>query len=441
MGILASVSHSARLADYRAVLRTPGALPPAVGALFARLPIAMLGLSLLLYVQRETGSFAIAGLMSAGVLIGVACGSVVQGRVMDLRGPTVPLLIAAGLFSVTTTAGVLAIEAHAPTIALVALAFGIGVTQPTVGSASRALWTRLTPPGSIRQAAYTYEAISMEVFFILGPALAGLIIAAPWPGTGVVAGAVVMIIGATCFALAPAVRAQARGEREPRERDLLGALASPGMRTVALAAMGFGVVIGFVEVAVPAAATKAGHAPVGGLMLAMWSFSSVIFGVLYAMRPWPRGMHLRLPVLLGAFAVLIAPLAIPSSLAGLAALLLLGGILITPQATAHSAAIELVAPRGTVTEAFGWVITAVTLGLAVGQSAGGWLVEHVGIRSAFLVSSAAGVLFALLLWARRGTIQPQRDELRKTGLVSATMESGVVAVGTARRTSARTQWE
>jgi len=95
------VSHSARLADYRAALRTPGAPLAAVGALFARLPIAMLGLSLLLYVQRETGSFAVAGLISAGALTGVASGSVVQGRVMDRRGrPTVPLLVAAGLFAV-----------------------------------------------------------------------------------------------------------------------------------------------------------------------------------------------------------------------------------------------------------------------------------------------------------------------------------------------------
>jgi MFS family permease len=416
------MSHSAGFADYRAVLRTPGALPPVIGALLARLPIAMLGLSLLLYVQRETGSFAVAGLMSASVLIGVACGSVVQGRVMDRVGPTVPLLVLCGLFAVAEIAGVLAIEAHAPAGVLVALAFGIGVTQPTVSSASRALWTRLIPPGSTRQAAYTYEAISMEVFFILGPALAGLLIAAPWPGTGMVAGSVCVIIGSVCFALAPAVRAQSRAEKEPASRELLGALATPGMRTVALAAMGFGVAIGFVEVAVPAAATKAGHAPVGGLLLAMWSFSSVIFGVLYAMRPWPRAMSLRLPVLLGAFAVLIAPLAIPSGLAGLAPLLLLGGILITPQATAHSAAIELVAPRGTVTEAFGWVITSVTLGLALGQSASGWLVEHVGIRSSFLASSVAGVLFAALLWVRRDTVSKSARGTFKTINASAVPE-------------------
>ncbi len=431
------MSHSARLSDYRAVLRTPGALIPVIGAFLARLPIAMVGLSLLLYVQHETGSFAIAGLVSAAVLVGVASGSVIQGRVMDRLGPTRPLLITCALLTLAVTSGVLAIESQAPTPLVVTLAFGIGLTQPMIGSASRALWTHLIAPGSARQAAYAYEAISMEVCFILGPALAGLLIAAPWAGTGVVAGCACMIIGAVSFALAPVVRKQALVS--PEHRSLLGALASAGMRTVALASFGFGVTIGFVEVAVPAAATRAGHAPVGGLLLAMWSLSSVIFGVAYAMRPWPRQMSLRLPVLLGAFAVLIAPLAIPTNLAWLAVTLLLAGILITPQATAHSAAIELVAPRGTVTEAFGWVITAVTLGLALGQSASGWLVEHVGIRASFLASTAAGLIVAALVWWQRGTVVQRED--KKIGLVNATIVSDVVAVGTGRRTSARTHWE
>ena len=64
-----------------------------------------------------------------------------------------------------------------------------GATQPALPGASRALWGRLVPPGPLRAAAYGYEAISMEVFFILGPALAALLVAAPWPGTGLLVAA------------------------------------------------------------------------------------------------------------------------------------------------------------------------------------------------------------------------------------------------------------
>jgi hypothetical protein len=306
-----------------------------------------------------------------------------------------------GLFAVSVAAVLFAVEAAQPTAVIVLLGGAVGFTEPMVGSASRALWTHLVPAGPLRHAAYAYESISMEVFFILGPAVAGLLVALPWAGTGVVLGAVCMAAGGIGFALSPAVRSVRPGDAT---RDVLGALRSPGMRTVALAALGFGVTVGFVEVAVPAAATEAGHAPLGGLMLALWSLSSVAFGLYYAMHPWPRAMHLRLPVLLGMFALLVAPLSLLTGLLALSIGLLVAGIWITPQATAHSTAIELVAPGGTATEAFGWVVTAVTLGLAVGQSVSGYLVEHVGVGASFLASGGAGLVIAALVWARRGTV-------------------------------------
>ncbi|GAA1942708.1 MFS transporter [Amycolatopsis minnesotensis] len=418
------MSHSedrASLSDYRTALTTPGSRGPVVASLLARLPIAMIGISALLYVQRETGSFAVAGLVSAGSLVGVSLGSVIQGRLIDRFGPTRPLLITAALFTVAMAALVLAIEAHAPTVPLVLLAGGIGITEPMVGSASRALWTRLLPAGSPRNAAFSYEAISMEVFFILGPGLAGLLVAAPWAGTGMIAGAACMITGAVLFALSPTVRAW--GSAEHRGGRLLGALASPGMRTVALAALGFGMVIGFVEVAVPASATEAGFPTVGGLLLSAWSVSSVAFGVAYSLRPWPRPMRLRLPFLLGGFGAFVALLAVPSSLWGLALGMLLAGAAITPQSTTHSAAIELVAPRGTAAEAFGWVLTAVTLGLAFGQSVSGYLVEHSGPSTAFLAAGAAGLLVAALVWLRHRTVRalPEDAPAAHAGLAATAL--------------------
>lgn len=404
------------LAAYRQALTTPGSIRPVLSSLLARLPIAMVGFSVLLYVQRATGSFATAGLVGAGMLIGVAFGSVAQGRIIDRLGPTRPLLIVTVLFGTAITALVLAIEAGAPTPVLLAIALAAGVTEPQVSSASRSLWSRLLPPGPAREAAYAYESISMEVFFIIGPGFAGVMIALPWPGLGVVIGAALMLFGAFAFALSPVVRAWGRTEHHDK-RPLLGALVSPGMRTLVLAAGGFGVVIGFVEVAVPAAATANGQPTLGGLMLSVWSLSSVLFGVAYSLRPRPRAVELRMPLLLGAFALLVGVLALPAWLAPESMLLLggtliLAGALITPQATTHSSIIETVAPRGTATEAFGWVITAVTLGLSIGHSVSGQVVEVFGPAWSFAGGMLSGVLFAAVVYARRSTLAPQVVQLR-----------------------------
>ncbi|EHY89284.1 MFS transporter [Saccharomonospora azurea] len=407
------MSHSAEsgrttLADYRVALTTRAARRPLVASLLARLPIAMIGISELLYVQHETGTYAVAGLVSASTLLGVAVGSVVQGRLIDRLGPTRPLVVVSLLFAVSVAALVTAIESQAATAVLVALAFAIGLFEPACGSASRALWGRLLSPGPALTAAYSYEAISMEVFFILGPGLAGALVAAPWPGTGMVLGSACMVVGAVMFALSPSVRAWPPSPR--RGAPLLGAFASPGMRTLALAALGFGLVIGFVEVAVPAAATAAGNTALGGVLLSVWSVSSVAFGVLFSLRPWPRPLGLRLPVLLALFAASVALLAWPSTLWGLGVAMLAAGALITPQSTTHSMTIELVAPKNTAAEAFGWVLTSITLGLAIGQSASGYLVERSGPPLAFLVAAGCAAAVAGLVWLRRATVRPVAPE-------------------------------
>lgn len=372
----------------------------------ARLPVAMISLATLLYVQRMTGSFAVAGLVSAGLLAGSSLGMVAQGRLMDRVGPTRPLLVAAAVFSVATAGLITAVQTDGPLVLLVAVALLSGLVQPGTPAASRALWGRLVPAGPLRDAAYSYEAISLEVFFILGPALAAFLVATPWPGTGLVVAVIAMVVGTVGFALSRPVRTQ-KAAPEELSLGLLGALARKGMRTVALAALGCSLVVGSVEVGVPAVATAAGSQALGGVLLSAWSVTSVLAGIVYSMRPWPRPLHLRVPVLLAVFAVLVSAMALTGpldSLLVLVVVMLAAGALITPQLTANSLAVQVVAPVGTATEGFGWVVTASLLGLAAGQSLAGGAVEVLGPPGAFLAGGITGALVAGVLWLRRATL-------------------------------------
>jgi hypothetical protein len=412
-------SSSATLSDYRAALTSPGALVPALASALGRFPIAMVGLATLLYVQRVTGSFAAAGLVSAGTLAGVSLGSVAQGRLMDRVGPTRPLLVAAVLFGLAETGLVLAVQSRAALPLLVLLALVAGLVQPALPGASRSLWGVLVPAGPRRDAAFSYEAISLEVFFILGPAAAAFLVAAPWPGTGVAVAVSAMVIGSVGFALSRPVRIQEPAPRGP-SIGILGALARPGMRTVALASLGFGLVIGTVEVGVPAVTAEAGSPAMGGVLLSAWSVASVLAGVLYSLRPWPRPLHLRLPVLLAVFGVCVAAMALTGPLGSIPVLvvaMLFAGATITPQVTAQSLGVEAVAPVGTATEAFGWVVTAATLGLSAGQSVAGVIVDASGPAGAFLAGGVAGLVVAVVIWLRRGSFNAPAPA-RRMALVS-----------------------
>ena len=375
-----------------------------------RLPIAMLSLAVLLYVHAVRGSFAVGGAVSAGILAGTAVGMVVQGRVVDRLGPTRPLLVVAALFAVAGGCLVVAVDRGSGLGPLVGLAVTTGLFSPAIEGASRALWADLTPSGPVREAAYNYEAISLEMFFILGPGLAALLVATtPWPGTALVAAVGAMVAGTVLFALSPRVRvrsAAARRTRPVEQAGMLGVIRRPGLRTVALASLGFGLVVGSVEVGVPAAAAAAGSATAGGLLLSAWSVVSVAAGVLYGLRPWPRSMGRRLPVLLGAFAVLVgltAMMASARSLPLLAVTLLVAGATITPQVTAHSHGVDLTAPDSSAAEAFSWVVTSAVIGVSAGQSLAGLAVDTAG-PGGFAVGPVLGLVVAGVLWLRRRTV-------------------------------------
>src|SRR5687768_16590495 len=83
----------------RAVFRaTPGAVPMAAWSLLGRFGFAMTNVGLLLFVEARTGSYGIAGAVSAASLVGTAVGMVGQGGLVDRYGPTRPLLVLCALY-------------------------------------------------------------------------------------------------------------------------------------------------------------------------------------------------------------------------------------------------------------------------------------------------------------------------------------------------------
>ena len=153
----------------------------------------------------------------------------------------------------------LATEAHAPTPLLIAASALVGLSGPALPGASRALWADLVPAGPVRNAAYAYEAISLEVFFILGPAIAALLITAPWPGTGLVVGAAAMVTGTTGFALTTGGRGAAGHPVRPASSSRSERCANRHCGPSRSPRSGSEWSSGAVEVGVPAATTAVGQ--------------------------------------------------------------------------------------------------------------------------------------------------------------------------------------
>src|SRR3954454_10236102 len=102
------------LASYRRVLSTPGALLFSATGMVGRLPISMAGLGIVLLVQAGTGSYGVAGAVSATYMVANAICAIIQGRVIDSWGQGRVLTVMALSFGAAVTLLVVAVEAEWP---------------------------------------------------------------------------------------------------------------------------------------------------------------------------------------------------------------------------------------------------------------------------------------------------------------------------------------
>jgi predicted MFS family arabinose efflux permease len=176
------------------------------------------------------------------------------------------------------------------------------------------------------------------------------------------------------------------------------------MRTVFGVLVAFGTAVGIVQVAVPAFAADRGSAATGGILLAALSAGSLLGGLVYGARSWPGALPRRLALLLAGLGAAFALLAVAGSEAALAALLVLGGLLLAPTTVVGSTLLDTVAPPGTVTEAFTVMVMAIVVGTAVGNAVGGSIVDSASYETAVLWAGAAAVAGAALTLVRRRTL-------------------------------------
>jgi MFS family permease len=380
------------------VLRAEGVMPLAAASVLARLPIGMGAIALVLYLQHETGSFAAAGAAAAAFAVGLGLTAPVLGRLVDRRGRG--LLFPAATISSLALAGVVALgAAGAPTWLLVASAGLAGAAEPPLGGVFRHRLPDLVAPGDV-PTAYAVDSILIEIFFIVGPLLAGGLAATAGPAEALLAAALLGFAGSAWFAaLLPPHRPDPHAlAARPRG----GALASPAIRLLILGGLPVGACFGALDVALPAFGAAHGSAALGGAFGASLAFGSALGGIAYGARPralgLPRTAILRLAALQAA---LVVPLLLAPSVVVMFVLAAVAGLCVAPLVSVRSELVREVLPPGTGNEAFSWVTVSIAIGASAGSALAGPLVESSGWRAGVALACAAPVAGYLGTFARR----------------------------------------
>lgn len=368
-----------------------------LASLCGRFAFNALGLGFVLFAAAETDSIAVTGAMIAAFAITTSLAPA-RGRIVDRHGPGALWALAlgsAGAVGLLVVAG----AADAPTWTFVLLAGLAGLFAPPLGPFARSVWSGLRDEDELQQRVHALDAAGEEAALIVSPLIVSVLVLVGSPALALSVCAVALFGGAVAAGRTSLGRA-------PSSRASPSTPLPASLWLVFVAFLPTAAALGALDIAIPAAATEQGHPAAAGAIEATMAVGTVA-GSLLAGRLIFGSPQRR--VLLTQ-AVLAGGLACATLFA--THLVLLGVVLVLPGLALGALFASLyllvgrLAPSGSGTRTFAWLVTANNGGLAVGAAAAGALSESSGPVAGFWLAAGcalAGIvpaLAALILSAR-----------------------------------------
>ncbi|WP_351223951.1 MFS transporter [Streptomyces sp. NPDC002133] len=419
---------AAGASGYADILKAPHAARLLAGTLVGRLPNATAHVAIVLFTRAEGGSYTLAGALAAVYGLATAVGQPLLGRLVDLHGqPRVQLPAA-----VVSALGMalFAVVGTTPLPSAYAAVTVAGLFTPPLEGGLRALWPDVLGRREDRvHRAYAMDAIAQEVMFTVGPLLVTLLVWLFSPAAALLVINAVGVAGAVSVVLSEPSRTW---RSAPREAHWLGALRSPGLLALLGSFFFVGLALGSITVAGVAYADDHGRASAYGWLMAALGLGALVGGAVYGARQWAGAPERRLRIIVGLLAIGYLPLVFTPGVAAMTALCAVAGVFLAPAIACAFIVVDRHAPRGTVTEAFSWLVTTFGVGAAVGTAAAGPAVELGGTVAGFAVAGAGGLAALLvLLGTGRVLAAPGRsehiasgDENDRSGAVEPGFSSG-----------------
>lgn len=378
------------LSAYADVLRRPGAFAMSSTGFLARFPMSMIGLGEVLLVSSQTGSYALAGALSAtGALANAAFGPMF-GRAVDRFGQhrVLPLLVTAHVIGLSVF--IVLVQAEAPTWSLFASVIVSGGTFPNLGAMVRARWAYVLAgdPPALRTA-FALESVLDEVIYVAGPPLATVLAVSVVDYGALVAVMVLLAVGTALFVRNRSTDPPAGGDTH---RGAGSALRFPGVIAVTLTFVLLGGLFGSFEVVTVAFADENGIRGWTGLLLGLYALASGISGIVLGALHLRAPLHRQLLWSAAFLAVVTIPFPFISSPWVLGVQCLLAGLAVSPVLISGFALIERLVPNARMTEGLVWSNTGLGVGLAFSAALAGFVIDTAGASTAYWICVVSAAL-------------------------------------------------
>ncbi len=387
------------LRPYAEIFSIPRAWRFSVAGVIGRLPMSMYGLGTVLLISAGTGRYALAGTVSAVSALGNAFCAPQLGRLVDRLGQHRVLVPICVIFALSVAGLVAAVQLRFPDWTLFACAIVGGATMPQLGPMARARWSVLLAGTSRLHTAFSIESIADELCFIVGPAAVTLLATQLHPAAGVATAAICCLGGTLWFA---AQRGTEPPVKEVQARPVGAALgwflgirnfslAAPGLVVLVPAYLFLGSMFVSVDLSTVDFAARSGYKPLAGVILGCYALGSATGGLWYGSRNWRLPASRRLAVTLSLTVAGVCTFWAMPNLLVLAIVIYLCGLTIAPTLIAGYSLLESTALPGRATEAMSWLGTGISVGVALGATAVGFILDALGPRWGYAFAAASGV--------------------------------------------------
>jgi MFS family permease len=396
------------LRPYRDVLTKPGALAFSLTGLLARLPISMVGIGIVLMISTLSGSYGLAGRVSAVYVVANAVFGPRLARLVDRHGQARVMRPAIAVASTGLAALIVTALLDAPTPWLYATAVVAGAPAGSFGALVRARWSHVLDDPRQIHTAYSLESALDEVVFVVGPVLATVLATSVAPAAGLVVPIAAMLVGGFAFlalrGTEPPPRPLVRLPDGGRVRGR-AVMRSRGMVVLALVFVGMGALFGATDVSTVAFAEESGSKGSAGLVLASFAMGSLISGLGYGARQWVAPLWQRFVVGIVALAVGVGFFLLVTSIPALALVMFVTGFAIAPTLINGNGLVQHFVRPEQLTEGLTWVLTALGVGVSVGSSVAGVMIDRQGAHGGFLVVVAAAAASVVVTLASIGILR------------------------------------
>ena len=392
---------------YRALFAAPGSRRFSAAGFLGRMPLSMMGIGVVTMISQISGRYGLAGALSATIALAAAAIGPQISRLVDQFGQR-RVLRPAALVALSSAAGLLfATWYGGPDWVLFVCAAGIGAV-PSLGAMVRARWATLYRGTPLLHTAYSFESVVDEVCFIVGPIISIGLSTAWFPEAGPLLAACFLAVGVFWLT------AQRSTEPEPHPRARHGggsALRSRGLQVLVATFVATGAIFGAVDVVTVAFADERGHKGAASVVLALYAAGSCVAGIVFGLLRFSGAPQRRWLLGICAMAVSMIPLLLVGNLPFLAVALFVAGLSIAPTMITTMSLIEEHVPRAQLTEGMTWVSTGLAVGVALGSSVAGWVIDAAGARAGYgvpAVSGAVAVTVGFLGYRRLSRPAPRR---------------------------------